>query len=221
MERAYLEIIFLCGMVLQVLLLLPYFPDYLAKKYRHYFNKKERQYLILIFIGYLTLPFIYVFSTWFSWFDYNLPKWLGFPAVFLFGFGFWLFYKSYNELGSSWSPGFDVRTDSQLIVTGLYRWVRHPMYAAFLVVAVSQLFMLQNWMIGPSFLLLAIPFYRYRILREEQRLVLHFGDEYINYRKQTNALIPKIDQLGLPRYLDKFKVFASEKLKSNFSKRAK
>lgn len=222
MERAYLEIIFLCGMVLQVVALIPYLPDYIAKKYRHFFNKKERNFLLLIGVGNLLLPFTYVFSTWFSWFDYNLPKWFGFPAVILFGFGFWLFYKAYTELGVCWSPGFDLKGEDQALVkTGLYKWVRHPIYLAFLIVALAQIVMLQNWIVGPASLLLSIPFYRYRIGREEQRLLLHFGEEYRLYRKQTNGLIPKTEQINFPFIEAKYRSFVTEKLKPLFRKKQK
>ena len=211
MDRAYLEIIFLCGMVLQVIMLLPFLPKYIAKKYRVYFNKKERLYLVFVAITYLLLPFIYVFSTWFSWFDYNFPKWFGFPAILLYGFGFWLFFRAYTDLGSSWSPGLEIKEGHKLVTTGLYKWVRHPMYAALGAVAVSQIFILQNGLVGPGFLIVGIPFYMYRVQREEKQLIRYFGEEYGDYRKQTNAIIPKTEQLDFPQIMEKFKSIVIKK----------
>lgn len=210
MDRAYLEIIFLCGMVLQVIMLLPFLPKYIAKKYRVYFNKKERLYLVFVAITYLLLPFIYVFSTWFSWFDYNFPKWFGFPAILLYGFGFWLFFRAYTDLGSSWSPGLEIKEGHKLVTTGLYKWVRHPMYAALGAVAVSQIFILQNGLVGPGFLIVGIPFYMYRVQREEKQLIRYFGEEYGDYRKQTNAIIPKTEQLDFPQIMEKLKSIVSK-----------
>jgi len=192
MDRAYLEIIFLCGLILQIILVLPYLRDYFPKKFHHNFNKRERLYLIFISIGSQLLPLIYILSSWFSWFDYNLPKWTAFPALLLYFFSYWLFFKAYTDLGKSWSPGWDIITDHVLVTSGIFKWVRHPMYASFTSVAVAQILMLQNWMVGPAFLILAVPFYTYRIQREERQLLIHFGDTYLQYKKQTNALVPEI-----------------------------
>ena len=206
MDRAYLEIIFLCGMVLQLILLFPYLHKYIAKKYRNYFNKTERLYLLFIGIGYQLLPFIYVFSTWFSWFDYNLPKFLSFLAIALYCFGFWLFFRAFTDLGLSWSAGPDIKEGHRLVTSGMYKWVRHPIYAAFCTIAVAQIFMLQNWMVGPAFLLLAIPFYRYRVSREEQHLRNHFGEEYQEYCKNTNALFPRMDLIDYSWIMNRLKI---------------
>ncbi len=197
MDRTYLEIFFLCGIVLQAILLSPYLQDFIAKKRNYHFNKNERLYLLLILIGYLLLPLIYVFSTWFSWFDYHLPRWFGFPTLLLYCFGFWLFFRAYNDLGFSWTPGLEVKEGHLLVSTGLYKWLRHPGYAACLLISVVQVFMLQNWLIGPASLVPALLFFRHRIKREELQLLLHFGEEYKTYRKYTNTLIPRIEQKHL------------------------
>ena len=195
MDRAYLEIIFLCGMVFQAIMVLPYLPDYYtSKKHFDYFNKKERLYLLFAGFGYLLLPLMYIFSTWFSWFDYNLSKWLTIPALLLYGFGFWLFFKAYTILGSSWSIGLKIKEGNILVTSGPYKWVRHPVYAAFAAIGLAQILMLQNWMVGPAFLILGIPLYRYRVGREEQQLIIGFGEQYLSYMKRTNALIPKIEE---------------------------
>lgn len=210
MDRAYLEIIFLCGLVLQVILQVHYFQYYFTENHRNYFNKKERLFLLFIFLGFQLLPLLYVFSTWFSFFDYNLPKWLGFPSTMLYCFGVWLFFRAYTELGTYWSPGLEIKEDHLLITTGIFKWVRHPMYSSFMLIAVAQLFMLQNWIVGPAFLVLAIPFYRHRVQREEQQLIRHFGDEYRVYMNQTNALFPKREQIDFSPIVKRFRFYGKK-----------
>jgi protein-S-isoprenylcysteine O-methyltransferase Ste14 len=205
MDRAYLEIIFLCGFVLQIILRSYYIQYYVEGKQQRYFNKKERLFLLFIFVGFQLLPIMYVFTTWFSFFDYNLPKWLGFPSTMLYGFGVWLFFRAHADLGQYWSPGLEIKENHQLITTGVFKWVRHPMYAAFVAIAVAQIFMLQNWIVGPAFLLLAIPFYLQRVKREERQLIRHFGNDYSNYMDQTNALFPKKEQIDFKLILSKLK----------------
>ena len=195
MDRAYLEIIFLCGLVLQVILHFYYIQYYVSGKQQSYFDKKERLFLFLVSIGFQLLPLVYVFTSWFSFFDYNLPKWLGFPSTMLYCFGVWLFFRSHADLGQFWSPGLEIKEGHQLVTSGVFLWFRHPMYAAFLAFAVAQIFMLQNWIVGPAFLILGIPFYLHRVKREERQLIRHFGEEYRNYMALTNPLVPKWKQI--------------------------
>ncbi len=211
MERAYLEIIYLCGLILQVILVWPFIVDFILKKHSNFFNKKELRFLLYIGIGFIVLPLIYVFSTWFSYFDYNLPKWLGFPSTILYCFGVWLLFTAYKELGPNWSPGPETREDHLLITTGTYKWVRHPIYASYLLISVDQMFMLQNWLVGPAFLLLATPFFLYRVKREEQHLIHYFGDEYLNYKNQTNALLPKMEQFDFEFVVSRLKFLKKNK----------
>ena len=203
MDRAFLEILFLCGLVMQVVLRFYYVQYYVKEKHHRYFNKKERMFLLLIFVGFQLLPVLYVFSTWFSFFDYHLPKWFGFPVTLLYGFGIWLFFRAHADLGKYWSPGLEIKEDHQLITTGVFQWVRHPMYAAFVAIAIAQIFMLQNWIVGPAFLVSAIPFFLNRVRREERQLIRHFGDEYRSYMERTNAIFPKKEQINYPLILSK------------------
>jgi protein-S-isoprenylcysteine O-methyltransferase Ste14 len=191
MGREILEIIFLCGMVLQIILRSYYIQYYKAGRKVNYFNKKERLFLLFIFVGFQLLPLIYVFSTWFGGLDYNLPKWVGIPATLLYIFGIWLFFKAHADLGRFWSPGLELREDHELIKTGVFSFVRHPMYAAFVIIAVAQIFMLQNWLVGPAFLVSGIPFYLHRVRREERQLISRFGDDYRQYIRTTGRIFPK------------------------------
>jgi len=195
MDRAHLEIIFLCGLVLLIILLWPYINDHFTRKHLNYFSKKERLLLIYMFIGFILLPILYIFSTWFSFFDYYLPKRLGFLSAICYGSGIWLFFRAHADLSPFWSPGLEIKEGHLLITKGLFKWVRHPMYASLVLIAVSQIFMLQNWIVGPAFLVLAIPFYIHHVQREEQQLIMHFGNEYLLYMEQTNALFPKKRQI--------------------------
>jgi len=85
------------------------------------------------------------------------------------------------------------------------------MYAAFVAIAVAQVFMLQNWIVGPAFLILAIPFYLHRVQREERQLIRHFGDEYRVYVEETNALFPKKEQIDFSLIFARLKVRAKNK----------
>lgn len=75
----------------------------------------------------------------------------------------------------------------QLVVTGLYRWVRHPVYsltlAAFLVTPEMSLDRMLVFAATGLYLLFGIPL-------EERKLLRQFGSSYEDYRRCTPALIP-------------------------------
>ena len=176
-----------------------------------FLKKKERKLLALVLFGFIVLPCIYVFSTWFSFFDYSLPKWFGFVSAVLYCSGIWLFCKGYLELGPLWLPALEFKEDHKLITSGTYQWVRHPIYTSYAIIAAAQIFMLQNWIVGPAFLIMYIPFYLYRVRREELLLVSHFGDEYREYMERTNALFPKQEQLETIPLVIRIKSFIKKK----------
>jgi protein-S-isoprenylcysteine O-methyltransferase Ste14 len=78
-------------------------------------------------------------------------------------------------------------THSPLIVTGLYRWVRHPLYAAGLVVLWLSPTMTTSLLAFNATLTVYILIgYHF----EEHRLLDAFGPAYEGYRRQVPALIP-------------------------------
>jgi len=75
----------------------------------------------------------------------------------------------------------------RLIVTGLYRWVRHPLYTA------GLLFLWCSPVMTSSLLALYLALTVYIIIGsrlEERRLLAEFGQAYGDYRAVVPALIP-------------------------------
>ena len=82
-----------------------------------------------------------------------------------------------------------VGSDSQpeMVTSGFYRWVRHPLYTAGLV------FIWLTPVMTSSLLALNIGLTAYLIVGayyEERKLVREFGEAYIRYRQKTPMLIP-------------------------------
>ena len=76
---------------------------------------------------------------------------------------------------------------SELVVSGLYRWVRHPLYAAGLVFIWLTPRMTYNSLaliLGLSIYLVIGAFF------EERKLVREYGSAYERYRRNTPMLIP-------------------------------
>src|SRR5687767_4747045 len=90
----------------------------------------ERTLLVMVIGGSMLLPIVYLFTPWLRFADYRLPAfapWCG-AAVMLAAL--WLFWRSHADLGRNWSVTLEVRKGHQLIRRGVYRRVRHPMYAS-------------------------------------------------------------------------------------------
>jgi protein-S-isoprenylcysteine O-methyltransferase Ste14 len=86
------------------------------------------------------------------------------------------------------------------ITTGPYQRIRHPMYTAFYMLHIATLLMLANWFIGVTWLVGLTMIITSRVRREEEMLVKRFGQQYINYQKNTGRFIPSIN---LVKYLSR------------------
>lgn len=79
------------------------------------------------------------------------------------------------------------RGADELVISGLYRWVRHPLYTCGLIIL--WLVPVMSW----NLLALAVGLTAYiliGILFEERKLLAEFGEAYVEYKKRTPALIP-------------------------------
>jgi protein-S-isoprenylcysteine O-methyltransferase Ste14 len=104
----------------------------------------------------------------------------------------WLFRRSHVDLGRNWSVTLKVREQHVLVTSGVYRFVRHPMYSSFFLLGVAQLLLLPNWLAGVSGLVGAGLLFGFRVLREEKMMLETFGDEYRSYMAVTKRVIPWI-----------------------------
>jgi protein-S-isoprenylcysteine O-methyltransferase Ste14 len=94
------------------------------------------------------------------------------------------------DLGRYWSISLEVRERHVLVETGAYRLIRHPMYSSFLLLGLSQLMLLPNWLAGMSGLVGAAAFLLFRMRREEHMMIQAVGNEYRAYMARTKRLIP-------------------------------
>jgi len=147
--------------------------------------------LLVASIG-LLLPLVYLFSPWLDGADYYLPRWTGWTGAVVFAAALWLLWRSHVDLGRHWSPNLEMRTDHTLFTDGVFRYIRHPMYAAHWLWGIAQLLLLHNWIVGPALILSLFFLLLYRIPREEKMLLERFGDEYRAYMSRTKRVIPFI-----------------------------
>lgn len=96
------------------------------------------------------------------------------------------------SLGQFFTVDVTIRPNHRIKKDGLYRYLRHPSYAASLLSFVGMGLTFNNWL---SLLLLVtavVVVFINRIRVEEAVLIDHFGAEYVAYKNATWGLIPFI-----------------------------
>lgn len=113
-------------------------------------------------------------------------------VVLLGGTAIALFLSAAITMGKNWSLVARTRADHQLVRTGPFAMVRHPIYLALLLYLISIAAAVGHW----QQLLLAVPLYVagtiIRIRDEEILLRAQFGEDHARYVREVPALIPLI-----------------------------
>jgi len=152
---------------------------------------REVALLTLAWMGFI-VPLIWVASPVFSFAEYTLRPWpLGIGVLCLVG-GLWWFYRSHADLGAYWSVTLEMRENHRLITQGVYRRVRHPMYAALFLYSIGQALVVPNWVAASSYVVSFGILFAFRVGREERMMLETFGDDYAAYMARTKRLIPAI-----------------------------
>lgn len=155
------------------------------------FNWAESGLLAVAFVGLWVVPLLFAFTGFPASFDRPLV-----PAIAALGgvilcAALGLFYRSHAELGRNWSISLQIRDQHRLITNGIYRFIRHPMYSSFFLLAIAQLALLPNWIAGASGLVGVGLLYGFRVWSEEAMMVERFGTAYKDYMAHTGRLFPR------------------------------
>jgi len=92
-------------------------------------------------------------------------------------------------LGEYWSARVTLKEGHQLIRSGPYRYVRHPIYTGMLLGAVGATLVLGEWR-GVLAVVLILATHSRKAAREEALLRAEFGEEYAAYQRSTGFLFP-------------------------------
>lgn len=153
---------------------------------------QEKILLPAMLITGLLFPVIYLFSPLFSFANYDLPHWVHGLGTATMALGLWLFWRSHADLGDNWSATLEMREEHRIIKHGVYRRIRHPMYAAIWLFSLGQALLLDNWLAGWSVVVAFTLMYFLRTPREESMMIDHFGDDYRDYMQETGRLFPRL-----------------------------
>jgi len=93
------------------------------------------------------------------------------------------------HLGKNWSSPVMIKTGHELVRTGPYRFVRHPIYTAILGLAVGTALVSGRWLSLAGAGVFAFAYVR-KLRMEEDALAQTFGAAWGDYRKRSSALVP-------------------------------
>lgn len=95
------------------------------------------------------------------------------------------------HLGKNWANQIKIYEKHSLIQTGMYRWVRHPLYASLILMFYGACLVFRNIAALLAVTVVFVPFMYYRALQEE-RLLTQIFSQYGEYRRKTGMFLPRI-----------------------------
>jgi len=128
---------------------------------------------------------------WQSAFWLRTPQlWRVVPGVIFLGLADVLSWTSARTLGRQWRFDAGLNEDHQLVQSGAYRYVRHPIYTSMLCLLLGMGLLLTPLpLLGVAFVFfMAGTTFRVRI--EDALLASRFGDTFEDYRQRVAAYIP-------------------------------
>jgi protein-S-isoprenylcysteine O-methyltransferase Ste14 len=185
------KIIWLIGVIAWYLIRRPY--DRRARKVpvaRTTHRDRDRILLLIAFTGLGIVPLAYAVTGFPRFADYPFVPVLAWCGAAIFAAAIWLFRRSHHDLGRNWSVTLEVRERHALVTAGVYRLIRHPMYASFWLWAIAQALLLPNWIAGPAGLFGVGILFFLRLPQEERLMLETFGDQYKDYASRTARVVP-------------------------------
>jgi protein-S-isoprenylcysteine O-methyltransferase Ste14 len=186
------KIAYWAGLVIQIVIRYPFQKMHQSTPKAERRESRTEQVLLTVLSATLLLPLIYTLTNWLDFANYSLPAWMSWLGVLVLASGLFVFARGHRDLKSNWSPTLEIRKDHTLVTDGIYRTIRHPMYASQWLLAIAQILLLTNWLAGPISFIFTIPFYILRVRAEEKMMLDTFGEQYRQYMQKVGGIIPKL-----------------------------
>ena len=146
----------------------------------------------------LALPLFLSFTAfainpdWMQWSFVPLPNWLRWTGLAIGALCVFFLWWVFASIGSNISETILTKKDHQLVTDGPYHRIRHPLYSGALLAFFSLSLVASNTFMAGLVVIGAILFVAVVIPREEDRLIAKFGEAYLEYRKSTGRLLPRM-----------------------------
>lgn len=113
-------------------------------------------------------------------------------GLFFYIFFSWVQFLSFKTLGKSYTQEIAIVKEHKYIKNGIYGFIRHPQYLSQVLSDIAAGVALMSYLVLPAAILLELPLFIMRALKEEKLLKKHFPKEYSEYKKKSGFMIPFI-----------------------------
>jgi len=113
----------------------------------------------------------------YEFFHSAMVSWFGVLLCFA---GLLLMFMSLVSFGTSFRVGIDQDRPDSLVTTGIFAFSRNPIYVAFGLVLLGQFLLFSNWILL-VYMVAAIWLFHRQVVREEEYLSRHYGQQYSEY----------------------------------------
>lgn len=118
----------------------------------------------------------------------NTDPWRAGFGLFLFPLGLGFAIWARLHLGRNWGTPMSQKDEPQLVTSGPYHLVRHPIYSGILTAGVGTALALNwVWLVAVA---LAATYFIYSAKMEERYMAEQFPDTYPGYKRSTKMLLP-------------------------------
>jgi protein-S-isoprenylcysteine O-methyltransferase Ste14 len=141
-----------------------------------------------LMIGWLVCYAIY--PAWMVYLQIALQAWMRWFGFILALGSLALLAWTQTALGTQFSPQLRLQAGHHLVTSGPYARVRHPMYSSLFGLGAAFALVTANW-VFVVLALMVIGGLLARVPREEQMMLVEFGDEYREYMGKTGKYFPR------------------------------
>jgi protein-S-isoprenylcysteine O-methyltransferase Ste14 len=179
------------------LIRLPYYVQSIRQHRNHQIihseaDLRDRFFFLFVIIGTWGATILKIRTTWFSFADFSVLPGVNGLGIFIYISGLMLLAHSHRQLKRNWSPIIEINQQQELVTSGAYRLIRHPIYAAVWLMVIAQVLVVNNFILGLTGVLSFFLLYNHRVNKEEQMMAAHFGKEFAIYCETRGRLLPNL-----------------------------
>jgi protein-S-isoprenylcysteine O-methyltransferase Ste14 len=124
-----------------------------------------------------------------------VPQGLKLAGMVLGSWGVFIISVAFRSFPISGFLGVKPELRTGLVRSGIHGKIRHPIYAGTIVVMIGMTLAVMSWAVLISTLTVLI-YLPVGIYYEERKLIREFGEDYLKYKKEVPAVIPRFSLLS-------------------------
>lgn len=132
------------------------------------------------------------YPPWMAWASFGAPIWVRWVGVGVGLVTLPIIHWVLRTLGQNVSETVLTKDQHELVTSGPYFWIRHPLYTTGITLFVGLGLIAANWFILLSTLLVFLLIRFVVVPREERELLDRFGSEYKQYIRRTGTMMPPL-----------------------------